>query len=189
MGLIRQVALAGNQGDPLKRYESRQRSISAVPALDRRSNVLRCLGLQPLLYGWEMPMPERGGVEPVHVYVDVSGSVEMYIPGLYQAVLQSAPLVYPRVHLFSTIVRTITLGDLHRGICETTGGTEINCVLAHMQRERIRRTVILTDGYVGFPSEKYRDMLRWCHIGVAITPQGNFRTLDSCAKFKATLDL
>jgi len=189
MGLIRQVALAGNQGDPLKRSESRQRAISAVPALDRRSNVLRCLGLQPLLYGYETPMPKRSGVEPVHVYVDVSGSVAKYIPSLYQAVVQSAPLVYPKVHLFSTRVYTVTLDDLHRGVCETTGGTEINCVLQHMECERIRRTVILTDGYVGWPSDKYRDMLKCCHIGVAITPQGDFRNLDSCAKFKARLDL
>ncbi|MGC8759240.1 MAG: hypothetical protein ACP5UT_06345 [Bryobacteraceae bacterium] len=189
MALIRQVARAGNLGDPLKRSESRQRAISAVPALDRRSNVLRCLGLQPLLYGWETPVPERGGVEPVHVYVDVSGSVDIYIPCLYQAVVQSAPLVYPRVHLFSTSVETITLEDLHRGVCGTTGGTEINCVLSHMERKSIRRAVILTDGYVGLPSDRYLDMLKWCHLGVAITPGGSFGDLGSQAKFKAELDI
>lgn len=43
--------------------------------------------------------------------------------------------------------------ELASGVVETTGGTSIDCIVAHMRRHDVRRSVWLTDGYVGTPSK------------------------------------
>ena len=57
---------------------------------------------------------------------------------LYAAVLDCEALVERTVHLFSTRVADVSLAELRRGVCKTTGGTDIGCVAAHMP-PRIRR--------------------------------------------------
>jgi hypothetical protein len=142
-----------------------------LPGFDRRSVVLASLGAQPLLYtqGVRIRRPVPGG-EKVHVYLDVSGSIGDLKGPLYGAVLDCRESVYPRVHLFSTEVADITLEELRRGVCRTTGGTDISCVAAHMRKKRIRRAVIITDGYVGKPAGQDLETLKNARLGVALTP-------------------
>ncbi len=162
---------------------------SVLPALDRRSNVLRFLGLDPLLYLRETPVPDKQGIEPVHVYVDVSGSIFLYVPSLYRAVLSCANLVHPRLHLFSTSVSSVSLEDMVRGRVETTGGTDIGCVLRHMHRWNVRRAVILTDGYVGKPEAELSEFLKQRLFGVALTPDGSTCDVEGFARFVTRLVL
>lgn len=169
--LIEKVAREGHARST-KFHEERIRTPTVLPALDRKSNILRCLGLQPLLYTYEAPVRSRFGLEKVHVYVDVSGSVFDFISSFYMAVLDCRELVQPEVHLFSTAVSEAAWEGLLRGEVKTTGGTDINCVLAHMQRHRIRRAVILTDGDVGHPRSEFKRLLEESVIGVALTPRG-----------------
>ena len=123
-----------------------------MPRLDRRSAVLFALGGQPLFYTTSvaarrmLPSGER-----VHVYLDVSGSMDAVKASLYGAVMDSAEYVHPVVHLFSTRIADISLPELRRGICKSTGGTDICCVARHMETNRIRRALIITDGWVGTP--------------------------------------
>jgi hypothetical protein len=63
------------------------------------------------------------------------------------------------VHLFSTQVADISLGELRAGVCKSTGGTNIACVAAHMEANRVRRTLIVTDGWVGKPCGHYLHIL------------------------------
>ena len=87
----------------------------------------------------------------VHVYLDVSGSMEAVKNALYGAVLDCQAFVHPTVHLFSTEVADISLAELRRGVCKSTGGTDIACVAAHMAANRVRRALLVTDGWVGKP--------------------------------------
>ena len=58
--------------------------------------------------------------------------------------------------LFSTTVTSIALKDLQRGRVDTTGGTEIRCVIEHALAHRVRKVLIVTDGYVGRPTPNTR---------------------------------
>jgi hypothetical protein len=187
--LIQKVAKFGFREAARKQAPGKRPMQSVLPALDRRSNVLRFLGLDPLLYLRETPVRDKQGIEPVHVYVDVSGSIFMYVPSLYRAVLTCANLVHPRVHLFSTSVTSVSLEDILCGRVETTGGTDIGCVLRHMHRWNVRRAVILTDGYVGKPEAELSELLKQCLVGVALTPDGSTSDMEEFARFTTRLVL
>jgi hypothetical protein len=148
------------------------KAATALPALDRKSNILRFLGLQPLLYTWEVPVRARKGIDKVHLYIDVSGSVFDFISSFYMAALRCRELVQPQVHLFSTSVAETGWQDLLLGEVKSTWGTDINCVLEHMRHHRVRRAVILTDGAVGHPRSEFTRLLENSVLGVALAPQG-----------------
>ena len=58
----------------------------AVPsASDRRAAVMRALGVQPLLYWRPARIAGAGASGRARVYIDVSGSMEPYVPLLYGA--------------------------------------------------------------------------------------------------------
>jgi hypothetical protein len=141
-----------------------------VPCVDRRALVSRALGMTPLLYRSELqiaqPVPAQ---ERVHIYVDVSGSMDGIKGALYGAVLDCQALIYPQVHLFSTEVAEASPAQLRAGFCRSTGGTDIGCVTRHMARHRVRRAVLLTDGYVGDPDAGGREVLARTRLGVAYT--------------------
>ena len=147
-----------------------------LPVIDRRSTVLRRLGMQPLLYRasvptrWLAPCGDR-----VHVYLDVSGSVTGLVPALYGAVLACKERVHPVVHLFSTRVVDATLQQLRAGYCQTTNGTCIECVGEHMVQNRVKRAVLVTDGYVGAPGASTKTALANAVVGVALTPGSQHR--------------
>ena len=146
---------------------------TAVPRADRRSLVQRALGIQPMLYRSEGLLPQvRPEQERVHIYVDVSGSVEDLKGPLYGAVLDCQELVHPTVHLFSTEVADLTLAQVRAGLCRSTGGTDIACVTRHMARHKVRRAVVLTDGYVGCPNAQGAQVLRAARLGVAYVGDG-----------------
>ncbi len=83
--------------------------------------------------------------------------------------------VHPRIHLFSTEGADITLDELRRGVCRTTGGTDISCVAKHMRENRVRRAAVITDGYVGKPAGQNHETLTKAKLGIALTPGGSTR--------------
>jgi hypothetical protein len=173
--LLRKVAGPGTGGTRGPRSAHSLPAVSPIPAADRRAVVLGALGVPQLLYRSEILAWRRPSCERVHVYLDVSGSVRELSATLYGAVIDCAEIVHPTVHLFSTVVHDVSLQQLRRGECRTTGGTSIECVASHMARHRIRRAVLLTDGAVGRPGETARATLAGAVVGVALTPGYNIR--------------
>src|ERR1019366_10384375 len=162
-----------------------------IPRLDRRSIVLRALGNEPLLHAAQVPLRRmvRSG-EHVHIYLDVSGSMDQVKGPLYGAVLDCEEFVHPRVHLFSTKVADITLAELRRGVCKSTGGTDLACVADHMQANRVRRALIVTDGWVGKPSGQHRHTLSAAKLAVALLGSTtNTSDLAEVANFTAHLTI
>ena len=150
--------------------------MSPTPRMERRAVVLGALGAQPMLYRHALPARRRcpsGG--RVHVYVDVSGSIGNLVGPIYGAVLACKSFVHPVVHLFSTEIADVTLGQLRRGVCRTTGGTDITCIAEHIRSNRIRRAVLVTDGYVGVPSSDDESLLSKTRLGVALVPPPSIR--------------
>ncbi len=184
--LIEKVALDGQIRAPSV-TEAPIRLLTAVPATDRRSNVLRFLGLEPLLYGWDVPERVQRRITPVHVYLDVSGSVTPFVASLRKTVLACKELVAPIVHLFSVKVEDIGVYQLAARRIPSWGGTDIHCVLAHMKKHEIRNALILTDGYVGCPAPQWDCFLRNCRLAVALTPRGSLAYLKDFVRFHGWL--
>ena len=145
---------------------------SPVPNFDRRSAVLRSLGVQPMFYDRSIVQVRRSPMsDRVHVYLDVSGSMDGIKDALYGAVADCRDWVHPLVHLFSTAIFDISHKELARGIVRTTGGTDIGCVANHMKTNNVRRACIITDGWVGKPRGGTRTTLSKAKLGVAFAGQ------------------
>ena len=75
--LIRKVANRLSGGTVRETQLTPVPSPSPIPVFDRKSAVLRALGAEPLLYSHTTPMRRRAPTgERVHIYVDVSGSMD-----------------------------------------------------------------------------------------------------------------
>jgi len=179
--VMRRVADLSQSGRRFRMRGSRTLAVaSAIPSLDRRTPVLRALGREPLLHGSTVDSTHRvPRGDRVHVYIDVSGSMDDLTDAVYGAVTDCAAFVHRRVHLFSTAVVDLTLHDLRRGMCETTGGTDIACVAAHLRTHDIRGAVIITDGWVGVPSGGDRATLSRTRLGVCYI--GDMSNVDDLA--------
>ena len=93
--------------------------------------------------------------------------MDSVLKDLYGAVLDCEQLVFPTVHLFSTKVADITARDLRSGKCKSTGGTDIACVADHMSKHKVRRAVLVTDGWVGLPQGEHKQVLQSARLAVA----------------------
>jgi len=188
-GLMRKVANIHGAGRARQRHNDCQEVITPVPSLSRRSMVLHAIGVAPLLHtgtvAWRHPV--RQGAR-VHVYLDVSGSMDDVLRELYGAVLDCADHVHSTIHLFSSKVADVSLSDLRRGVCHSTGGTEIACVAEHMREHGVRRAVLVTDGWVGIPRGGHLEALSQVRLGVAyLGEQSNQTDLQAVATHTVVL--
>jgi len=168
-------AAATRPGGPRVRTEATVDAQVVLPTLqDRRATVARALARNPLLYRRSLPNPRGKAGRRAAVYLDVSGSMDAYLAPLYGALRALRTHVASEVHLFSTVVRTVPLGALCRGRVESTGGTDIGCVLEHALTIDAPRVLVVTDGYVGSPHESLgrRYRTRGPELRVLLTPGG-----------------
>ena len=188
--LIRKVA--GEQGQGRVRQLGLQLVSLYTPilALSRRSVVLHGLGTPALFHeGQSLLRRRRREGDRVHIYLDVSGSMKGLLGSLYGAALDCEDLVHPKVHLFSSRVVDISLAQLRAGHCETTGGTSIDVVADHMDRHRIRRALLVTDGWVGRPQGQHHQTLAAARLAVAyMGEQPNTNDLSAVVKHCAFLN-
>ena len=168
--LFHQVGTRRSGDGGRRRFESQPVNIATpIPTFDRRSVVLRSLGAPPLLHRGIVDDSRRViAGERLHVYLDVSGSMDFLLQEVYGAILDSRDFVHSRVHLFSTEVVDISLQQLRQGECHTTKGTEIACVAKHIRDNNIEKAVIITDGYVGTPTGVDRRTLKQTRLGIAL---------------------
>ena len=188
--LIERIAGAGAAAPQVPRPGTVEQSVDTpVPALSRRATVLRALGAPVLLHPGTVPRPDRfPDAERVHLYLDVSGSMDGLREALYGAALDCRAWLHPVVHLFSTRIDDVTLAELAAGVCRSTGGTDLRCVTAHLRRHRVRRAVLITDGYVGDPAGADAQVLRAVRLGVAYVPGHDTRSLRPYANAEVLLD-
>ena len=142
---------------------------------DRRAAVLEACGTEPVFFAGANPGPAWLRGERIHVYLDVSGSMDGVIAPLYAALAHLTELLTPRIHLFSTQVWDITQVELRQGKGATTSGTDIAIVTGHLVAHGIRRALVVTDGWVGtVPPEHARTLARRKgRFAVALTQGGD----------------
>ena len=189
-GLIERIAGVGGAG-PQRRWPRTVEldADSPIPTLSRRTVVLRALGAPAMLHPARVPhQAPQPDAEPVRLYLDVSGSMDGLRESLYGAALDCRAWLHPVVHLFSTQVEDVTLAELAAGVCRTTGGTDLRCVIEHMRRHRVRRAVLVTDGYVGAPAGADAQVLQAVRLGVAYVPGHDTRALRPYCGAEVLLD-
>ncbi len=190
--LRRLLQKAGGQsgGGAVRRIDlSASPVISPVPAMERRTAVLQSLGVKPMLYtGETLTRRSTRSGEKVHVYVDVSGSMDGLEGVIYGAILDCRAWVHPRVHLFSTEIMDISHKALRHGVKHSTGGTDIDCVARHMHEQRVRRALIITDGWVGKPAGGVLATMKKARLAVAFAGENiHLDDLKGLARYTAHL--
>jgi hypothetical protein len=150
--LIRRVARSGTVLNQKQLGPTSVPAETALPIFDRRAVVLGAMGVQALLRRGEVPWVGKvpSGVD-VHIYLDVSGSMDDLIEPLYGALLDCTHFVNPIVHLFSTKLELLSVADLRLGVKHSTGGTDFACVTRHIRNHKVEKALVLTDGWVGKP--------------------------------------
>lgn len=157
--LLRKAGI--NTGAPPRAF---RRSLAITPrivdtvvpqARDRRVPAWRALhGTWPVIFRGETNERRFTRIpQPVaHVYLDISGSMSAVLPVVAAALQRPYREGLVRLYVFSTIVAEATPKALREGV-PNTFGTDINCVLRHLlefqPRQRPRRVLLVTDGYVG----------------------------------------
>ena len=122
-------------------------------ASDRTLVARRRLVGAAVLPNQQVTMPTRRPDVPQRalVYLDVSGSMNDVLPELVDLLADPARRGLITVRQFSTEVAPISPADLARGRIDTTGGTDIVCVLDDALARPERRILLVTDGAVGVP--------------------------------------
>ncbi len=151
----------------------------------RRGDFVRhALHVPSLLHAQRVVVPGTVRHEAVHVYFDVSGSMEAALPALYATLASLSSLLHARVHLFSTRIDDVDLTQLRLGVRKSTGGTDIGPVTRHVLDHGVRRALFVTDGWVGeVPDEHARALEeRRARFAVVVTHDG---TTDFAAALRA----
>ena len=165
-----------------------QTHLTPIPHKDRRAIVQRLMGGQPMLYAAPSIAPAMRASERIHVYLDVSGSMDDVIAALYGAMRECEQWMHHKVHLFSTQVTDISFRQLKAGVRISTGGTNIECVARHIQINRVQRALLITDGYVGEPSENAKSTFYGMSLVVGLAGSYTTKTdLGDVAKKYQTL--
>ncbi len=140
-------ALDLDWNDPTRRLRRVDRR-TVLPGSGRRDVFALTCGATPTFWSgqvWrEIPDPMR-----VHLYLDVSGSMDALLPVVYALVSTLGDLLGRTLHLFSNKVVDVSLQDLRRGRRATTYGTDFDCVVRHALEHGYARIVVLTDGCAG----------------------------------------
>lgn len=86
-------------------------------------------------------------VGSTYVYLDASGSMTAELPLLVTLLARLSAYIRRPFWAFSDVVAPARIehGQL---VADTTGGTSMQCVLAHLARHRPPSAVVITDGYI-----------------------------------------
>lgn len=83
----------------------------------------------------------------VVMYLDVSGSIGIKELGEAVSIISQFKFAPSEIFQFSTEIKSVSLEELKEGIIKTTGGTDFQCVLDHIQKNNHERAIVFSDGY------------------------------------------
>ena len=168
---IARLAQNGHGSQQVCRPSQRETLLPFPTLPDRRASVMRGLGQCPVFFRGEVQGLRRETAGQVHIYLDVSGSMDDCLGTIFGCLRPVQTWLHPMVHIFSTEVMDHPLKRILKGRYESTSGTDINCVLEHIIGNKIKKAAIITDGYVGPPSEMLvRDLPKRFELVKLLTP-------------------
>lgn len=120
---------------------------------DKRAVALYSIGVWPVFFENVIENP-RG---LCHIYIDDSGSQFHVIAFVVRLFAAMKDYLAPEVHFFSTMVWSTHKSNLKPEMqIETTGGTDMNCVVEHALENKIQKCLVITDGYGPLSEENAR---------------------------------
>jgi hypothetical protein len=126
---------------------------------------------------WEGARQERSGT--AQVYLDVSGSMWSGMPHLVALLGRLSGHIRRPFWAFSDEVAPAVI---ERGAlkAQTSGGTSMGCVLAHLARTKPEAAVIVTDGYIEQLDPALVAQARATRLHVLVTREGSPAELARC---------
>lgn len=89
-------------------------------------------------------LPKDYGV--CSIYLDVSGSMGNYVKLVYRVANDCKDYLDDKIYLFSNVISAITKDELLKGVVKSTGGTDFDIIINHMEKNKIKKSIIFTDG-------------------------------------------
>ncbi len=136
--------LTDDHRDPVTRRKLAPTRTVVGAQVGRREALSLATGARPIF--WRAELPEVSEAQSLHLYIDVSASMDEALPIITRMVDLLGEHLAQRIYLFSTRVVSGTLQDVGRGRLHTTGGTSFDCVLRHALERRWTRLLLVTDG-------------------------------------------
>jgi hypothetical protein len=108
----------------------------------------------------------------VKFYIDVSGSIEEYIPFIIGLLNRLNDIISSPIHAVSSRVVPISKKELLNGIFMTTGGTDFDAFAQHVLENRFKKIVFLTDGCDTMSQSNANILKRSCKVLTLLTADG-----------------
>jgi len=119
-------------------------------------------------------LPKQSEMTKCTIYIDVSGSVNDYIP-VFMGVVKACEDKIGDIYLFSNKVEKIEKSDFISGKYKTTGGTD-DCWLEHIIENKIKKALIFTDGYFDFTEKNISRLTKDVELIFALVGVGTFHS-------------
>jgi hypothetical protein len=164
--------------DPRSRLTERAETSYALPVLNERDRrgFLRAL--------WSPFLPDvqwRSSVErpqgSANVYLDVSGSMMAEMPHIVALLHRLRHAVRMPFWAFSNVVARAEIVS-GRLVAQTTGGTSMNCVLAHVRETKPGAALVVTDGYIEEVDRALLASIRGTRLHALVTRDGSTTELE-----------
>lgn len=155
-----------------------ERSTYTLPVLNQQDGraFLRSLW-SPLIpeVAWRATAESPTGT--ANVYLDVSGSMCLEIPHVIALMYRLRRAIRQPFWAFSTVVKPalIVRGKLQT---ESTGGTQMECVLRHIAATRPAAALVVTDGYIERLEQAWLAPVRDVRLRAIVTPGGSPAELE-----------
>lgn len=176
--VLRRACRPDPAGERQERVSVRPLQVTSVlPSRhDRRRVARHRLGIASLLQDTRIESVSRRSDRPgqARVYLDVSGSMTHYVSDFLGPLTAYVSRRLATLWQFSTVVEPLPLDQLRAGSLTTTGGTDIDCVLAHALADPTTTSiVVVTDGYVHPPAALLAQQLWNRNVAVEVVlPSG-----------------
>jgi hypothetical protein len=161
--------------------------VSPIPLHpSKRDFVLLAAGIPPFHYHNHVQRvaTRKHGVA---VYLDVSGSVNEYLPEIV-GILSSLKAELTSIFLFSNKVVEIPFKALLDGQVQTTYGTDFDCIAQSITERDLDKAVIITDGYAGLRVDS-SERLKERHVSTLTVLFGGKTDCDEFAPFGDVVQL
>ena len=156
-------------------FEDRPVSLPVLNGADRRG-FLRSLW-NPIIPDVRWELPERRMAGSTVVYLDVSGSMAAEMQSLVTLLNRLRRWIRLPFWAFSDEVAPATIenGQLKT---RTTGGTAMNCVLAHLAETRPEKALVVTDGYIEACNPELLKQVRGVTLHALVSRDGSPARLE-----------
>jgi hypothetical protein len=117
------------------------------------------------------------------IYVDVSESMGNYMRLVYKVAVDCKDYLDDKIFLFSNVIEPITKNELLKGVVKSTGGTDFNIIISHMEKNKIKKAVLFTDGWAGINKDGLRSIEKHgLSIICVLTPHGTEANVKKMSK-------